>query len=177
MPSPDDTLSQMTPGAYERLRSLKEEIDNTAPVQRMVREEEVAAIGPDLSAQIDKLGEIANEVIDSWRIRCAKQVIEDREALASWMIKRGFATGHGDTLADLIGELDAQEIERRERYWIALNALDTLIVNMEKWLREAPLEEGDQHDGFFATNMAHALDYARDARQRILLSPPPDTGG
>jgi hypothetical protein len=31
-----------------------------------------------------------------------------RETLASWMLMRGFSTGHGDTLCDLLTELDGQ---------------------------------------------------------------------
>jgi hypothetical protein len=36
----------------------------------------------------------------------------EREKLASWMIGRGFATGHGDTTEDLLAELEWQ-IEKR----------------------------------------------------------------
>jgi len=31
-----------------------------------------------------------------------------RETLASWMLSRGFSTGHGDTIDDLLTELDGQ---------------------------------------------------------------------
>ena len=31
-----------------------------------------------------------------------------REAVAKWMIERGYATGHGDTIDDLLAELVAQ---------------------------------------------------------------------
>lgn len=37
-----------------------------------------------------------------------------REKLAAWMIEHSVATGHGDTVDDLLGEL-AGHIERRER--------------------------------------------------------------
>ena len=37
-----------------------------------------------------------------------------REKLAAWMIERGFATGHGDTIKDLLKELEWQ-IKERER--------------------------------------------------------------
>lgn len=36
---------------------------------------------------------------------------EGREKLASWMMLNGFATGHGDTIDDLLGELAAQVSE------------------------------------------------------------------
>lgn len=32
--------------------------------------------------------------------------------VALWMISRGYATGHGDTIADMLGELETQAIER-----------------------------------------------------------------
>ena len=32
----------------------------------------------------------------------------EREKLAAWMIERGYATGHGDTVEDLLKELEWQ---------------------------------------------------------------------
>ena len=32
----------------------------------------------------------------------------ERNKLAAWMIERGYATGHGDTIEDLLQELDWQ---------------------------------------------------------------------
>ena len=37
-----------------------------------------------------------------------------RSVLADWMIERGYATGHGDTIEDMLGELEAQ-VRGRER--------------------------------------------------------------
>lgn len=37
----------------------------------------------------------------------------DREKLASWMLANGFATGHGDTMDDLLRELTWQIEELR----------------------------------------------------------------
>ena len=36
----------------------------------------------------------------------------EREKLAAWMMRQGFATGHGDTTEDLLKELDWQIDER-----------------------------------------------------------------
>ena len=36
----------------------------------------------------------------------------EREKLAAWMIKHGYATGHGDTVEDLLKELEWQIAER-----------------------------------------------------------------
>ena len=38
----------------------------------------------------------------------------EREKVAAWMIERGYATGHGDTVEDLLKELEWQ-VEERER--------------------------------------------------------------
>ncbi len=35
----------------------------------------------------------------------------EREKVAQWMMQRGYATGHGDTLEDLLQELDWQILE------------------------------------------------------------------
>lgn len=34
--------------------------------------------------------------------------MNDKEKLAQWMIQRGYATGHGDTIEDLLAELEWQ---------------------------------------------------------------------
>ena len=36
----------------------------------------------------------------------------EREKVAAWMIERGYATGHGDTIDDLLKELEWQIAER-----------------------------------------------------------------
>jgi hypothetical protein len=41
----------------------------------------------------------------------------EREKVAKWMVERGYATGHGDTVEDLLKELEWQAAEReREGY-------------------------------------------------------------
>jgi hypothetical protein len=37
-----------------------------------------------------------------------------REAIAAWMGERGYATGHGDTIEDLLIELESQVRERSD---------------------------------------------------------------
>jgi hypothetical protein len=51
-------------------------------------------------------------------------VAVDRENVAQWMMERGYATGHGDTVEDLLKELEWQvaEREREECAKIAFNA-------------------------------------------------------
>jgi len=36
----------------------------------------------------------------------------EREKVAQWMVERGYATGHGDTIEDLLTEIDWQAAER-----------------------------------------------------------------
>jgi len=40
---------------------------------------------------------------------------EEREKVARWMMERGYATGHGDTIEDLLNELDWQIAENWTR--------------------------------------------------------------
>ena len=52
------------------------------------------------------------------RLRYTKSEIDacvagQRELVAAWMTENGFATGHGDTLADLLRELTWQVKELR----------------------------------------------------------------
>jgi hypothetical protein len=42
----------------------------------------------------------------------------EREKVAAWMMRQGYATGHGDTVEDLLQELDWQ-IREQERELIA----------------------------------------------------------
>ncbi len=39
----------------------------------------------------------------------------EREKVASWMMKRGYSTGHGDTIEDLLQELDWQIVDNWTR--------------------------------------------------------------
>lgn len=49
---------------------------------------------------------------DMWAVT-THGLIGDREKLAQWMLSHGFATGHGDTIDDLIVELGCQIEELR----------------------------------------------------------------
>jgi len=54
----------------------------------------------------------------------------EREKVAAWMIKKGYATGHGDTIEDLLKELDWQ-IREQEREACAMEC----IKLAHKWTR------------------------------------------
>jgi hypothetical protein len=47
----------------------------------------------------------------------------EREKVAKWMVERSYATGHGDTIEDLLTEIDWQAAER-EREACRLIVLD-----------------------------------------------------
>ena len=55
--------------------------------------------------------------------------VAERNKLAAWMIERGYATGHGDTIKDLLKELEWQ-IAEREREACA-KVCDVLAVHPE----------------------------------------------
>ena len=38
--------------------------------------------------------------------------MSDKEKVAQWMIRQGYATGHGDTVEDLLKELEWQAADR-----------------------------------------------------------------
>jgi hypothetical protein len=40
-----------------------------------------------------------------------EKVMSDKETLAQWMIQRGYATGHGDTIEDLLVSLDMEIVD------------------------------------------------------------------
>ena len=56
----------------------------------------------------------------------------EREKLAAWMIERGYATGHGDTVEDLLKELEWQIDERiRNEREACAKVCDVLAVHPE----------------------------------------------
>ncbi len=61
---------------------------------------------------ISAAGYVVKSKADIAAIRAAARD-EAREQVAAFMILHGFATGHGDTLADLLAEMGAQLKERR----------------------------------------------------------------
>jgi hypothetical protein len=59
------------------------------------------------------------------RPACVREAVKaERNKLAQWMIARSYATGHGDTLEDLLKELEWQvrESEREACAQLAFNA-------------------------------------------------------
>ena len=73
---------------------------NREDIIRMARE---AGLDPDLWNYTDAFERFA-----------ALVAAAEREKVAAWMMERGYATGHGDTIKDLLKELEWQ-IKERER--------------------------------------------------------------
>ena len=62
--------------------------------------------------------------------RFAKLVAEkEREVVANWIMDRGFATGHGDSIVDLLDQLEWQIAEREREACAKL--CDVLAVHPE----------------------------------------------
>ena len=51
---------------------------------------------------------------DELRRFAALVAATEREKVAAWMMARGYATGHGDTIEDLLQELEWQIAEKQE---------------------------------------------------------------
>ena len=83
-------------GAYERFAALVEAHVNAKEKER--QRYDIHSCGPDCDRYI------------CVAVRKARQ--EERNKLAAWMIERSYATGHGDTMEDLLKEL-AWQIEER----------------------------------------------------------------
>ncbi len=82
-------------------------------------------------------------VINDLRSACEqKQEIIDsdgpREQVAQWMMAVEFATGHGDTLGDLLSEAGVQVRELRER----IKALEAVAVHALFYLEGLPDADG-----------------------------------
>ena len=79
---------------------------------------------------------------------------EEREKVARWMIRRGYATGHGDSIEDLLQELDWQ-IREQEREACAKPKGDLVCVCGAVWegdlmvhapIQRKPLTEPELHE-------------------------------
>ena len=58
--------------------------------------------------------DIANNIEREWRDRLDAAVKAERNKLSAWMIQFGFATGHGDTMEQLLDALGTEIVERIE---------------------------------------------------------------
>ena len=56
----------------------------------------------------------------------------EREKVAQWMTRQGYATGHGDNIEDLLKELEWQIEERIRREWVGLTDEEIWKCNKAK---------------------------------------------
>jgi hypothetical protein len=63
-------------------------------------------------------------------------IMSDKEILAQWMMQHGYATGHGDTMEDLLAELDIQIVENWNRALIngVKTEREACAKTVEEWL-------------------------------------------
>jgi hypothetical protein len=96
-----------------------------------MNKEELIEIAEQVYGKCDWHGDALNHLE-----QLAKLVAEkEREAVANWLMRKGFATGHGDTIVDMLDELEWQiaEHEREACAKIAENRmLDDKNENMKK---------------------------------------------
>ena len=68
-------------------------------------------VNPDMQA--DETAKAVLDALDSQiQVLVQRAVEEEREKVAKWMMSQGYATGHGDTIEDLLKELEWQVAER-----------------------------------------------------------------
>lgn len=65
-------------------------------------------------------------------------MMSDKEILSRWMIENGYATGHGDTLGDLVAELAWQHTARIADLKARIAKLEAAILWLNKILRTIP---------------------------------------
>jgi hypothetical protein len=114
-------------------------------VIRMVRE----------VADKDKVDPVHNDMVTLTVDELGRLLIAEREKVAQWMMQHGYATGHGDTIEDLLAELDWQIAENWNR----------ALVNGMKTEREACAKvcddlddecEGDKIRAYFCADAIRA---------------------
>lgn len=86
-----------------------------------------------------------------------------REVLAAWMIRQGYATAHGDTIEDLLAELDWQIAESWTRALV--NGVEGEREACAKLCESLPLEWAEQPT-FAQTERATMMDCASAIRAR-----------
>ena len=77
--------------------------------------------------------------------------VDEREKVAQWMMDKGFATGHGDSIEDLLKEIEWQVAERERT--AVIETIDELM-GMER----------DRHPMF-----SEGYDYALDHIKQFVL--------
>jgi hypothetical protein len=75
--------------------------------------DEIIQLAQEAGFWVDSNGILNGGDDDAGLLVFADLVVEaEREKVAQWMIEKGYATGHGDTIEDLLKELEWQITER-----------------------------------------------------------------
>jgi len=82
---------------------------------------------------------------------CQLVAAAEREKVAAWMMARGYATGHGDTIEDLLKELEWQ-IREQER-----DACANLLLNVDL----SPMDADHRLQSWTATVLLNFSDAIR----------------
>jgi len=82
-------------------------------------------------------GGIDNWVVDNaWYLLANKVQEKEREVVANWIMDIGFATGHGDSIVDLLDQLEWQIAEKeREACAKLLERTDLGGLKSDVWLQ------------------------------------------
>lgn len=103
------------------------------PAEALAKLQEFAATFPTLNAPYPQAA-----------LAAAIGATTDREKVAAWMVFHEFATGHGDTLDDLLAELAWQTVQRADRVAALIAERDGLrekyALIAENW--KSPLKPG-----------------------------------
>jgi len=72
-------------------------------------------------------------------LRLVNRVIQtERESVANWLMRKGFATGHGDSIVDMLDELEWQVAERERE--ACANTAGLALLGADKALSDRVLK-------------------------------------
>jgi len=74
--------------------------------------EELIEIAEQVYGKCDWHGDALNHLEQLAQLVAEHEHEHEREAVANWFMHRGFATGHGDNIVDMLDELEWQIAER-----------------------------------------------------------------
>ena len=80
--------------------------------------EEIIRMAREAGAMFDHMTWVERDLSPVFERFAELVTAHEREKVARWMMERGYATGHGDTIEELLQELDWQ-IREQERELIA----------------------------------------------------------
>ena len=76
--------------------------------------DDIIKMAREAGAMFDHMTWVERDLAPVFERFAALVAAAEREKVAAWMMERGYATGHGDTIKDLLKELEWQ-IKERER--------------------------------------------------------------